>query len=464
MPFNFIDCDRDQELLLPPSMREWLSEDHLAWFILDAVDEIDLDSFYVAYRQDGWGRAAHDPQMMVSLLLYAYCLGERSSRKIERRCHEDIAFRVITANSAPDHATIARFRTRHQQALADVFTGVLRLCAEAGLASVGLLALDSTKVAANASRDATRTYESIAYEVEEMLEEAKAKDAEEDRQLGKARGDELPEDLRHRDKRKQRLKQCKTRLEAAHRQREVAYEDRMQERQAQEQREGRIMPGRKPKAPSSSELKHKKVNTTDPDSRLCKSPSGFVQGYNAQAVANEHHLVVCAELVEDVIDQQQLDPMVAATEKQLVEAGVDDQIGTVLADAGYCSNRQIEAVKGRDVEVMVAIKTAASGKRRAQSTGELPGPQTPRTGSERERMEAVLASERGKSLYRRRKALIEPIFGDLKFNRSCDRFQRRGRDACQSEWRLMAATHNLLKLWRHRSSLHQHPCKPEMTN
>jgi len=189
---NFVPCDRDQELLLPPGLREWLPEDHLAWFVLDAVDEIELSAFYNAYREDGWGRAAFEPGMMVALLLYAYAVGERSSRGIERRCREDVAFRVITANQIPDHATIARFRARHEQALAATFTQVLALCAQAGMVSVGVVALDGSLLAGNASPGATRSYASIRKEVEEMLAEAARADAAEDELLGEARGDELP--------------------------------------------------------------------------------------------------------------------------------------------------------------------------------------------------------------------------------------------------------------------------------
>ncbi len=159
---NFLACDRDQELLLPPSLRDWLPDDHLAWFVLDAVEQIDLSAFHASYRDDGWGRAAFDPKMMLSLLLYAYATGERSSRAIERRCHEDVACRVIAANQTPDHATIARFRQRHERALAELFTEILRLCAEAGLASVGTIAVDGTKIAADASPRANRTNAGIA--------------------------------------------------------------------------------------------------------------------------------------------------------------------------------------------------------------------------------------------------------------------------------------------------------------
>ena len=193
MAQNFIPCDRNQELLLPPSLREWLPEDHLDWFVLDSVAELDLDAFYSAYRSDGWGAAAHDPQMMVALLLYAYSIGVRSARGIERRCSEDVAFRVITANQIPDHATIARFRARHEQAISELFSGVLSLCARAGLVKVGIVAIDGTKIAAAATHHANRSYEQIA---QEILEEAGRIDAAEDELYGAARGDELPERLR----------------------------------------------------------------------------------------------------------------------------------------------------------------------------------------------------------------------------------------------------------------------------
>src|SRR5688500_6648450 len=177
MPQNFLACDREQELLLPPSLREWLAEDHFAWFVIDVVGELDLAAFFAAYRADGHGRAAHDPAMMVALIVYAYAIGERSSRRIERRCREDVAFRVITANQAPDHATIARFRVRHEDAISDLFGEVLALCARAGLVNVGTVAVDGTKIAAAATHHATRTYADIAREI---LEEAAELDAADD--------------------------------------------------------------------------------------------------------------------------------------------------------------------------------------------------------------------------------------------------------------------------------------------
>jgi transposase len=211
MPQSFITCDRDQELLLPPNLREWLPEDHLAWFVLASTEEMDLSAFYGAYRGDGHGRAAHEPGMMLALLLYAYCKGQRSSRVIERECVEDVAYRVIAANQRPDHTTIARFRQRHETALADLFGQVLELCAEAGLVKVGVIAIDGTKVHANASQHAARNYEQLAREI---LAEADQVDREEDERYGDARGDELPPEFQSAHGRKGWLREAKQRLDS----------------------------------------------------------------------------------------------------------------------------------------------------------------------------------------------------------------------------------------------------------
>src|SRR5215216_3915370 len=208
MAQNFLGCDREQAMLMPPSLREWLPPDHLVWFVLDAVAEMDLAAFYLSYRQDGWGRAAHDPAMMVALLVYAYAVGERSARGVERRCREDVAFRVITANQVPDHATIARFRVRHEAALGELFGQVLGLCADAGLVSVGVVAVDGSKFAASASDEAIRSYDQIAAEI---IEEAGRIDAAEDELHGPARGDELPERLTTREGRRAWLREAKQR-------------------------------------------------------------------------------------------------------------------------------------------------------------------------------------------------------------------------------------------------------------
>src|SRR3954454_12368022 len=462
MALNFVACDREQELLLPPSLREWLPEGHLAWFVIDAVAAFDLSGFYAAYRADGHGRPAHDPAMMVALLLYAYAIGERSSRRIERRCVEDVATRVICANRAPDHTTIARFRQRHEAALADLFGAVLGLCADAGLVRVGVVAVDGTKVNANASQHATRDYEQIAREI---LEYADAVDAEEDERFGDARGDELPEQLstpegrqrwlrdarRRLDERRarearpiagsrpKRLQEAKRRLEEDHQVQldaNAAYEDY--------RRHGRMKNGRRlgahspPKPYQPPAVPEGKINLSDLDSRNVKTPRGWVQGYNAQVVTTAQQIVIAAEVTVTSPDFGHLEPMVNAAQTELDYAGVKENLDVVLADAGYWHRVQMQRLMADGLQVLIPPD---ANKRH----GERPGWR----GGLYAFMRRVLAGEGGGELYARRQVMVEPVFANAKFNRRCDRFLRRGRSACRSEWRLITATHNLLKLWKH---------------
>jgi transposase len=440
VPQNFIACDREQELLLPPSLREWLAEDHLAWFVLDAVEQIDLNAVYESYRADGSGRAAFDPPMMVALLLYAYAIGERSSRGIERRCREDVAFRVITANQVPDHATIARFRVRHEQALAQMFTQILVLCAKAGLVSVGLVALDGTRIAANAAQSANRTHEGLREEVERILAEAGAIDAAEDERFGRERGDELPGELADRRSRIERLRRCREELEAEHAKTQAAYEQNLRWRAQWETEHARKLPGRKPTPPDKDAPSGRKINTTDPDSRLLpRAGKAAVQGYNAQAVACPGQIVLAAEITQQTNDCGQLAPMLAASSQSLTDAGISEPLRLVLADAGYWSSPQIAALKENNIQAIVPTQAATRSKPRKAA---------PRQGPEAREIEELLATADGMALYRKRQQIIEPIFAHTKTLRRIDRFQRRGLRACQAEWRLITATHNLLKLWR----------------
>jgi len=250
--YNFLAVERDQVFLRPPSLTEWLEEDHLAWFVLDAVEQMDLTAFRVGYRADGWGRAAHDPKMMVALTLYAYCLGVRSSRAIERACRVDVAFRVVAANQRPDHTTIARFRQRHERALASVFTDSLRLCAQAGMVKVGLLALDGTKMGCPAALAANRSKKHIDAEVARMLAEAAEVDAAEDALFGAdATGDEPPAQMRGAKARRDRFAAAKAELDAAEAQALQAHEQHLAERAAKEKASGRKLRGRKPKPPAT---------------------------------------------------------------------------------------------------------------------------------------------------------------------------------------------------------------------
>src|SRR5437773_5535795 len=437
---NFLLCDRDQELLLPPSLREWLPGDHLAWFVLDAVEEMDLTAFFAAYREDGWGRAAFDPQMMVALLLYSYAVGERSSRGIERRCREDVAFRVITANQIPDHATIARFRARHEQALADTFVQVLTLCGKAGLVSVGVVALDGSLLLGNAWRQATRSYASIREEVERILGEAARADADEDERLGDARGDELPAELVDTRSRRERLRRCKQQLEQEQADEQAAHDENLAWRAAWEAEHGRKLGGRKPTPPAADALAARKINTTDPDTRLMKRAGGrSVQGYNAQVVASPEQVIIAAQVTQSHNDSDQLAPMVANAADTLRDAGIQEPIGIVLPDGGYWNSAAITNVREQGIHV----RMPAQNRRRSR-----PRTLSPRQGDEAQRIEAVLSSPEGQALYRRRQQIVEPVFAHTKCIRRTDRFLRRGLSACQAEWQLIAATHNLLKLWR----------------
>ena len=460
MPQNFLTCDREQAFLMPPSLREWLPEDHLAWFVLAAVEEMDLATFYAAYRLDGHGRAAHDPAMMVALLLYAYAKGERSSRAIERECVEDIAYRVIAANQRPDHCTVARFRQRHEDALAGLFGEVLALCAQAGLVGVGVIAVDGTKMHASASQHATRDYEQIAREI---LEQAAEVDRLEDEHYGERRGDELPPELSTAQGRRGWLREARRRLDEqrAEQARPVprSRPARLQEakRRLEEELEvesganaayeayrarGVMKDGRRfggpPKPYQPPDRPAGKINLTDPDSRNVKTPRGWVQGYNAQAVATEQQIVVAAEVTVDSPDFGHLEPMLTATKTELAAAGISEPPGVVLADAGYWHQAQMESIVSGGTQVLIPPD---AGKR----TGARPG----WDGGLYAFMRRVLETDCGGGLYGKRKGMIEPVFAHTKFNRRMDRFQRRGRSAARSEWRLITATHNLLKLHGH---------------
>jgi transposase len=445
--YNFLAEDRDQLYLLPVSVSvaEWLPEDHLAFFVLDAVAEMDLSAFYVGYRDDGWGGAARHPKTMVALLLYGYCRGVRSSRQIERACLEDVAFRVICANAGPDHTTIARFRQRHEQALKTLFTASLRLCAKAGMTSVGLVALDGTKMAANASMQANRGKDVIDAEVEKMFAEAAAADAAEDAQFGAARGDEPPAALRARADRRRRFQQAKQLLDEQVEEQRRAHEVHLAERAAQEQRRGAKLRGREPKAPEEKAgHKERKVNTTDPESRVMSTSNGFVQGYNAQAVANAEQVVLAAEVTDEHNDVGQLHPMIEATEASLAEAGIDERPDKLVADAGYACEENFAGLDEDDPDCYVATRNMRNN----------PTPRTGRRGPLRkdatlvERMDRKVSVKKGKVVYRLRQQIIEPVFGQIKDARGIRSFMRRGKAAADSEWKLICGTHNLLKLYR----------------
>lgn len=510
MAKDFLPYDREQAFLMPPSLVDWLPADHLVFFVLDVVEQLDIEPFEARYRRGGAGRAAYDPKMLLGVLLYAYCVGERSSRRIERRCVEDVAFRVVAANQIPDHATIARFRAEHEEAIGRLFSQALALCAKAGLVKVGLVAIDGTKIAASASGAANRTADAIAAQVERILAEAKATDEAEDAMFGDRRGDELPEEFARREGRVQRLKELKAQLEAEDAGRRAAVEAHEAKRRKLEA-SGRRRRGAQPKPRDPDKIKNATVNTTDPDSRIMKTHQGYVQGYNAQAAVTEDQIIVAAELSQAAGDVGELSPMISTATSQLKAAGVGQTIGIVLADAGYFSDDNAALDLGPDLLIAPVAAAAmragaavpepvadtraafnetneAEAKRRAvimkrwdeglidrHEAAQALGLSTPAAYAARTRyrqagVEGLLlrwkrgqvpkpptrkalmleriTQEPAASIYKKRSQIVEPVFGQIKEPRGVRRFMRRGFAAVESEWKLVAATHNLLKLWR----------------
>ena len=433
MVYNFLPSGRDQAFLLPPDMRDWLPADHLAWFVRDVVDQLDLGSFLAVYRADGHGRAAYDPKLLLGVLLYAYATGVRSSRQIQRRCVEDLAFRVLAGNNTPDHVTIARFRARHEQALAGFLVASLRLCAEAGLVRLGLLALDGTKVAGNAADKANRTLAKLEEEVAQILRQAAEADEREGQEHGTARGDELPAEFADPGGRLARLRQAKSRLEADAAERQRRYQQRVAKLAAAAHARGKpprthVEPRRQDEAPNPKAT----ANVTDPDSRFLRTRNGSVQGYNAQAVVTEQQIIVAAELTQDANDVQRLHPMLRAVDQTLAAAGILDRPATVLADSGYWSIANLTTIRDAPELLVWPAKTGRTGKPRKDSQ-----PSASRSDGLRAAMFARLRSEPGKARYAKRKQTVEPVFGQLKEQQDARRFTRRSLSACEAEWKLV---------------------------
>lgn len=373
MAVNLRCGDVDQLMLMPPSVRDWLPEDHLAFFVLDTVAELDLAGFYAAHRTDGRGGSVYDPAMMLAVLLYAYATGERSSRRVERRLVEDVAYRVIAANQQPDHATLARFRHRHQDAIADLFGQVLGLCVNAGLVDAGVVAIDGTKIAANASFFANRKQDALMAEVSEssglgdaaeevarqIIEEAETTDAAEDQEHGDRRGGGLPAEWAGGRDRRARIRAALEELES---QKSRDYEARMAERAKKEAVLGKKLTGPKPKQDSARRSRPRRANTTDPHSRIMAQASkGVVQGYNAQAAATTDQIVLAAEVTVGTNDQPHFVPMATAVTENLADAAHEDKVGAFVADAGYWTT----ANGTTDVGAEVLIATRKTGWQKA---------------------------------------------------------------------------------------------------
>jgi transposase len=437
-----------QSFLLPPSPLDWLPEGHLARFILDLVKELDLTRIYAHYEKELRGYPPHHPQMMVALLLYGYCVGVPSSRKIERKTHEDVAFRVISGGEHPDHTRVSEFRRVHLKALAQVFVQVLKLCQKAGLVKLGVVALDGTKVKANASKHKAMSYDRMQKEeqrlgekVAELLAAAEKVDVAEDAEYGSSRkGDELPAELQRAQDRRKKLREAKEALEAEAKQRN-------EEEEAAKDKDDlppgpRETPLPKHKVPHTAEGKptdKAQRNFTDPDSRIMKTGDGYVQGYNCQAMVDAAHQIIVAEAVTNQPpDPEHLVPMLVKT--------VDNCGATpekLVADAGYFSENNVCEPQKWGIDPYIA-----TGRQRHEETPLVVRGRTPSDLTVKETMARKLATKAGKAVYSRRKVIVEPVFGQIKEARGLRRFLLRGLQKVRGEWSLITLTHNILKLHR----------------
>jgi transposase len=442
MPQNFLFPQRDQPLLMPVDMREWLPEDDLVYVVLDAVAALDLGGFRRQSRADGHGRAAFDPEMMVALL-YAYCQGERSSRVIEKRCVRDVGYRVICGGLRPDHATIARFRARHEQALGGLFSQVLRLLAAEGMVSLGLLSLDGTKLAGNAAQKANRTLPQI----EKLLAEAAAADAAEDARYGDAPGEPTPRALARRADRRERLARARDRLTAEDQARRQAQRGKQEAwdaaAAARKPRSGR-RPDDEPRANRAGT--EPRANITDPDVRVMRNQKGYVAGCNGQLAVTADQVIVGAMLSQHPVDRTLLHPLLDQCGEQLAAAGIRPKLRTVLADAGYVSEENFARAGQDKLRLLVPLAKDPGRPGGRPQTRARHLDQYPATTRAIRRMR----HPRGRDDRKLRARTVEPVSGQLKACQRMTMMSRRGLAACESEWLPACAAHNLRKLHRHR--------------
>ena len=430
----------DEDLLFPPSVRDFVPEDHLSRFVVGLVREsLDLRAIYAAYAGEK-GQPPYDPAMMVALLLYSYAVGLYSSRRIARACAERTDLIMIVALDAPDFRTISEFRRRHLSALSALFVQVLRLAERAGLVKLGHVALDGTKIKANASKHKAMSYQrmterekELAAEVARWFDAAEAADAEEDRVFGKdKRGDELPDWVKDKQKRIANIREAKAALEA---EAKAAAEDKARadaEAEAKRQAAGRKKPGKTAASPSGVPQGKAQRNFTDPESRILKTKDGFIQGYNAQAAVDSHaQIIVAQDLTPGQNDQNQLVPLVDA-----IAANLGRNPDETSADAGYCSEANLAALDERGIAGYVAV---ARAKRAADAKRTINGPLT-------QAMQRKLKRAGRRSRYRLRKQVVEPVFGQIKQARGFRQFLLRGVEKVKAEWAMICTAHNILKL------------------
>jgi len=416
----------NQDFLLPPSLRDWLPEDHLVYFVSDLVDELDLSAIMTVYEDEERGFPPYHPVMLTKVLVYAYCVGIFSSRRIQRRLAEDVGFRVLAAGNQPDFRTIADFRKTHLTALTGFFEQVLRLARELGAPRLGRVALDGSKVKANASKHKAMSYKrmgekqrQLRAEVAQLLAQAEAADTAEDTQFGTNRGgDDLPAELHRRESRLERIREAKRVLKA----------------RAQEEAVAAGQPAESAKPDPKAQY-----NFTDPESRIMKGPDGFVQAYNVQVAVDDLQLIVGQAVTQETNDKRQLLPMITTIEQQS-----GDTPTQLLADAGYCSDANLTAIADRPIDAYIST--------RKQSHSERPGPcprgPLPKTATIIDRMSRKLHTQAGAAVYAARKAIVEPVIGQIKQARGFRQFLLRGFEKVQGEWSLVCTTHNILKLYR----------------
>jgi transposase len=416
----------DQDFLLPPSLRHWLPEDHLVYFVSDLIDEVDLSAILKVYEDEERGFPPYHPVMLTKVLVYAYCVGIFSSRRIQRRLAEDVGFRVLAAGNEPDFRTIADFRKTHLTALSGLFEQVLQVASAMGVPRLGRVALDGTKVKANASKHKAMSYQrmgekqrQLRAEVQQLLAEADATDAAEDAAHGAGRrGDELPAELHRRESRLERIREAKRVLKAR-------------------AKDAAVAAGQP--AESATPDPKAQYNFTDPESRIMKGPDGFVQAYNAQVAVDDLQFIVGQAVTQETNDKKQLVPMIATITQQ---SGSTPSV--LLVDAGYCSDENLAAIEATEIDAYIST--------RKQKHGERPGPcprgPLPTDATRTERMTRKVQTQAGAAIYAARKKIVEPVIGQIKQARGFRQFLLRGLAKVQGEWSLVCTTHNILKLYR----------------
>jgi transposase len=439
----------NQQYLLPPSVQDWLPENNLVYFILDTVNELDITVITQKYEQEKRGFPPFHPRMMAALLLYSYCRGVFSSRKIMQACQERLTFRVIAGDDIPNFRTISDFRKLHLKELQQLFVQVLQLCQEAGLVKLGHIALDGTKIKANASRHKAMSYgrmlteeKRLKEEIKQLLEKAEAIDEKEDNKYGPNRcGDELPEELARRESRLKRIQKAKKALET--KAKAAAQQARKEREQEDFKNEDKPKRGRKRKAVSEVPADNKQYNFTDPESGIMKANNkGWDQCGNAQtAVDSKKQIIVACDVTDESNDKQQFEPMLEQAQENV---GEDKKIKVASADSGYYSESNVKFAEDKKIDTYIATKRT----KHSDPVMKTPRGRPPKDLTVQEKMARKLRTKKGRETYSKRKSIVEPVFGQIKRARGFVQFSLRGLEKMRGEWALVCLTHNLLKLFR----------------